>query len=60
MKMIAAVGRNYEIGIGNELPWRCPTDLKLFKQLTKNATVVMGTRRWKVSSARCQSAITSF
>ena len=42
MKMIAAVGRNYEIGIGNELPWRCPTDLKLFKQLTKNATVVMG------------------
>lgn len=35
MKMIAAVGRNYEIGIGNELPWRCPTDLKLFKQLTK-------------------------
>ncbi|ENL8728958.1 dihydrofolate reductase [Citrobacter amalonaticus] len=42
MKMIAAVGRNYEIGIGSELPWRCPTDLKLFKQLTKNATVVMG------------------
>ncbi|WP_411512048.1 dihydrofolate reductase [Escherichia coli] len=36
------VNRNYEIGIGNELPWRCPTDLKLFKQLTKNATVVMG------------------
>ncbi|MDT7012711.1 dihydrofolate reductase [Enterobacter cancerogenus] len=42
MKMIAAVGRNYEIGIGNELPWRCPTDLNLFKQLTRNATVVMG------------------
>ncbi|EGC9580499.1 dihydrofolate reductase [Salmonella enterica subsp. enterica serovar Anatum] len=40
--MIAAVGRNYEIGIGNEIPWRCPTDLKLFKKLTKNATVVMG------------------
>ncbi|WP_212745202.1 dihydrofolate reductase [Escherichia coli] len=42
MKMIAAVGRNYEIGIANELPWRCSTDLKLFKRLTKNATVVMG------------------
>ncbi|WP_394628103.1 dihydrofolate reductase [Escherichia coli] len=41
MKMIAAVGRNYEIGIANELPWRCSTDLKLFKRLTKNATVVM-------------------
>lgn len=44
MKMIAAVGRNYELGVGNELPWRCPTDLKLFKQLTKNSTVVMGRR----------------
>lgn len=42
MRMIAAVGRNYEIGIGNVLPWRCPTDLKLFKRLTQNATVVMG------------------
>ncbi len=40
--MIAAVGRNYEIGRANELPWRCSTDLKLFKRLTKNATVVMG------------------
>ncbi|EPK9448757.1 trimethoprim-resistant dihydrofolate reductase DfrA50 [Klebsiella pneumoniae] len=42
MKMIAAVGRNYEIGRGNELPWRCPSDLKLFRELTTNATVVMG------------------
>ena len=37
MKMIAAVGRNYEIGIGNELPWRCPTDLKLFKSTHQKA-----------------------
>ena len=42
MKMIAAVGRNYEIGRGNELPWRCPSELKLFRELTTNATVVMG------------------
>lgn len=42
MKMIAAVGRNYEIGRGNELPWRCPSELRLFRELTTNATVVMG------------------
>ncbi|ELD1608304.1 dihydrofolate reductase (plasmid) [Escherichia coli] len=44
MKMIAAVGRNYEIGVNNALPWHSPTDLKLFKQLTKDSNVVMGYR----------------
>ncbi|HHT4259174.1 TPA: dihydrofolate reductase [Klebsiella variicola] len=42
MKMIAAVGRNFEIGRGNALPWHCPSDLKLFKELTHGFIVVMG------------------
>ncbi|EJA4629593.1 dihydrofolate reductase [Escherichia coli] len=54
MKMIAAVGRNYEIGIANELPWRCSTDLKLFKRLTKNATVVMGRKTMESLKRHCR------
>lgn len=42
MKMIAAVGRDFEIGKDGGLPWSCPADLALFKELTTNSTVVMG------------------
>jgi len=40
--MIAAVGRNFEIGHNNGLPWKCPKDLVLFKQLTHGFPVMMG------------------
>ncbi|HGH5398641.1 TPA: dihydrofolate reductase [Raoultella planticola] len=40
--MIAAVGRNFEIGKGNSLPWHCPADLKRFKELTEGCVVMMG------------------
>ena len=30
------------IGINNELPWHIPEDLKRFKQVTMNQTVIMG------------------
>lgn len=42
MRMIAAVGRNFEIGRGNELPWKCSADLRLFRELTHGFTVIMG------------------
>lgn len=42
MRMIVAVGRNFEIGKGNDLPWKCPADLRLFKELTNGFTVIMG------------------
>lgn len=42
LKMIVAVGRHYEIGRGNELPWHCKEDLRLFKALTDGQTVIMG------------------
>ena len=42
MKMIVAVGRDFEIGRDNDLPWKCPADLRLFKQLTHGFVVVMG------------------
>lgn len=42
MRMIVAVGHNFEIGKGNDLPWKCPADLRLFKELTHGFTVIMG------------------
>lgn len=42
LKMIAAVGRNNELGKNNDLLWHLPEDLKFFKETTIGKTVVMG------------------
>lgn len=44
--IIAAVGRNGELGYKNRLPWHLPDDLKRFKALTWGAPVVMGRNTW--------------
>ena len=40
--MIAAIGRNRELGKGNELLWRIPEDLKRVRTLTTGHPLVMG------------------
>jgi len=40
--MIAAIGRNRELGKGNELLWRIPDDLKRVRTLTMGHPLVMG------------------
>lgn len=40
--LIAALGRNGEIGKAGQLPWRLPEDLKRFKRLTLGHAVIMG------------------
>ena len=42
LNMILAMNRDGLIGINNELPWHLPQDLKRFKELTNNKTVIMG------------------
>lgn len=39
---IAAIGRNRELGLGNELLWRIPDDLKRFRDLSRGHPVIMG------------------
>lgn len=46
LSMIAAMGRNRVIGIGNKLPWRMPADLKHFKALTLGKPVIMGRKTY--------------
>ena len=40
--MVAAVADNGVIGLGGEIPWRIPEDLKHFREVTRDHTVVMG------------------
>lgn len=35
------------IGIGNKLPWRIPSDLKMFKQKTDGHPVIMGRKTYE-------------
>jgi dihydrofolate reductase len=47
LSIIAAVGEHNEIGCNNRLLWRLPADLKRFKELTTNHTVVMGRKTFE-------------
>jgi len=40
--IIAAIGKNRELGKDNNLIWNLPNDLKFFKQITSNHAIIMG------------------
>lgn len=42
IKIIAALGKNNELGINNELIWHLKEDLKFFKEETMGHKIVMG------------------
>lgn len=42
--LVAALDRDRAIGLGNELPWRLPADLRRFKALTLDKPILMGRR----------------
>jgi dihydrofolate reductase len=46
IKMIVAHDENNVIGNNNSIPWTNKEDLKLFKTITTNNTVVMGRKTW--------------
>ncbi len=45
--IIYARGVNGEFGFENKLPWNIPDDLKHFKQITSNSTIIMGYNTFK-------------
>lgn len=45
--LIAAFGRNGQVGLNNELPWSIPEELKHFKETTNRATVIMGRKTFE-------------
>jgi len=40
--LLAAIGRNGELGLRNSLPWNIPEDMKHFKSYTMGKVVAMG------------------
>lgn len=45
--LIAAIGKNNELGMNNKLIWYLPNDLKFFKKQTINKHIVMGINTFK-------------
>ncbi len=42
INIIAAIGKNNELGKDNDLLWHLPNDLKFFKEKTMGKTILMG------------------
>lgn len=45
--LIAAVGRNRELGGGNDMLWHIPEDYRYFQETTKGHPVVMGLKTYQ-------------
>ena len=45
--IIAAIGRNNELGKNNGLIWSLPNDLKFFKEKTTGKTIIMGRKTFE-------------
>lgn len=47
ISIIAAIGKNKEIGYRGHIPWNLPTDSKRFRSLTEEHTVIMGKKTFE-------------
>lgn len=47
ISVVAAVGRNRELGRDNSLIWKLPNDLRNFRRITTGGTVVMGRKTFE-------------
>jgi len=45
--IIAAIGKNFELGKNNQLLCHLPADLKRFKEITSGFPVIMGDKTWE-------------
>lgn len=47
ISIIAAIGKNNELGKGNTLLWHMPADMKFFRETTRGHTVIMGRKTFE-------------
>ena len=45
--LIAAMGKNREIGLQGRMPWHLPAELQHFKQTTMGKAMLMGRKTWQ-------------
>ncbi len=46
LSIVVAASKNFAIGVGNQLPWHLPADLKYFKNLTSGFPIIMGSNTY--------------
>ena len=47
ISLIAALSKNLVIGQNNTIPWKIPSDLRRFKELTTGNTIIMGRKTFE-------------
>lgn len=47
LSIIAAIGKNNELGKDNKLIWNLPNDLRFFKEMTTGKTILMGRKTFE-------------
>ncbi len=47
VSLIAAMGRDWIIGLNNGLPWRLPADMRHFREITMGKPVLMGRKTFQ-------------
>ena len=47
VSLIAAIGKNGELGKGNQLLFKIPEDMKFFKEKTNGHPIIMGRKTWE-------------
>ena len=47
LSIIAAIGKNNELGLNNNLIWHLPGDMKFFKEKTIGHTIIMGRKTFE-------------
>ncbi len=47
ISLIAAIGKNNELGKNNTLLWHMPADMKFFRDTTRGHTVIMGRKTFE-------------
>ncbi len=47
IKLIAAIGKNRELGRDNTLMWNLPGDMRFFRTTTSGSTVIMGRKTYE-------------
>lgn len=47
ISIIAAIGKNRELGKNGKIPWHISEDFKRFKQITSGHPIIMGRKTWE-------------
>lgn len=47
IKLIAAIGKNRELGKDNSMMWNLPGDMRFFRTTTQGSTVIMGRKTYE-------------